>query len=93
MNKYVVCCDNAMVASRLSPYDYIIVSVLYQNEGGVGKSIPDAQEISRDLRDVPKAQPEANLAGRGVDFPITPGFWWSTANYSSSGSARDNPSL
>ena len=77
MNKYVVCCDNAMVASRLSPYDYIIVSVLYQNEGGVGKSIPDAQEISQDLRDVPRAQPEPNLAG--VDFPITPEFWWSTA--------------
>ena len=69
MNKYVVCCDNAMVASRLSPYDYIIVSVLYQNEGGVGKSIPDAQEISQDLRDVPRAQLEANLAGRGGGFP------------------------
>ena len=30
----------------------LIVSVLHQNEGGIGKSIPDAQEISRDSRDV-----------------------------------------
>ena len=26
----------------------IIVSVLHQNEGGIGKSIPDAREIFRD---------------------------------------------
>ena len=41
-----------------------IVSVLHQNEGGIGKSIPDAQEISRDPRDFPRAKPEGNLEGR-----------------------------
>ena len=41
------------------------VSVLHQNEGGIGKSIPDAQEISRDPRDFPRAKPEGNLEGRG----------------------------
>ena len=40
-----------------------IVSVLHQNEGGIGKSIRDAQEISRDPRDFPKAKPEGNLEG------------------------------
>ena len=40
-----------------------IVSVLHQNEGGIGKSIPDAQEISRDPRDFPRAKPEGNLEG------------------------------
>ena len=33
-----------------------------------GKSIPDAQEISRDLRDFPRAKCEGNLEGRGSDF-------------------------
>ena len=42
-----------------------IVSVLHQNEGGIGKSIPDAQEISRDPRDFPRAKPEGNLEGLG----------------------------
>ena len=41
------------------------VSVLHQNEGGIGKSIPDAREISRDPRDFPRAKPEGNLEGRG----------------------------
>ena len=43
-----------------------IVSVLHQNEGGIGKSIPDAQEISRDPRDFPRAKPEGNLEGRSI---------------------------
>ena len=34
------------------------VTVLHQNDGDIGKSIPDAQEISRDSRDVLRAQPE-----------------------------------
>ena len=42
-----------------------IVSVLHQDEGGIGKSIPDAQKISRDLLDFPRAKPEGNLEGRG----------------------------
>ena len=41
-----------------------IVSVLHQNEGGIGKSIPDAQDISRDPRDVPRARPEGWI---GID--------------------------
>ena len=41
------------------------VSVLHQDEGGIGKSIPDAQQISRDPRDFPRAKPEGNLEGRG----------------------------
>ena len=40
-------------------------SVLHQDEGGIGKSIPDAQEISRDPKDFPRAKPEGNLEGRG----------------------------
>ena len=49
----------------------MIVSVLHQNEGGIGKSIPDAREISRDPRDFPRAKPEVNLEGRGDGFPNT----------------------
>ena len=37
------------------------VSVLHQNEGGIGKSIPKAQEISGD----PRAKPEGILEGQG----------------------------
>jgi len=40
------------------------VSVLHQNSGGIGKSIPDAQEISR-------AKPEGNREGGGDGFPNT----------------------
>ena len=43
----------------------MIVSVLHQDEGGIGKSIPDGQKISRDPRDFPRAKPEGNLEGRG----------------------------
>ena len=42
-----------------------IVSVLHQDEGGIGKSIPDVKEISWDPRDFPRAKPEGNLEGRG----------------------------
>ena len=41
-----------------------IVSSLHQNEGGIGKYIPDAQEISRDLI----LRAEGNL--EGLDFPF-----------------------
>ena len=40
-----------------------IGSVLHQDEGGIGKSIPDAQEISRDPKDYPRAKTEGNLEG------------------------------
>ena len=55
---------------RLSHQDGLIlsrkiVSVLHQDEGGIGKSIPDARKISRDPRDFPRAKPEGNLEGRG----------------------------
>ena len=55
-------------------------SVLHQDEGGIGKSIPDAQEISRDPKDFPREISRAE----GMDFPITPEFWWSTDILSSS---------
>ncbi len=41
-----------------------IVSSLHQNEGGIGKHIPDAQEISRDLI----LRAEGNL--EGLDLPF-----------------------
>ena len=44
----------------------LIVSVLYQNEGDIGKSIPVAQEISRDPRDV------LYLERKGLLNPILP---------------------
>ena len=52
----------AISAKKIS---ILIVSVLHQDEGGIGKSIPDAREISRDPRDFPRAKPEGNLEGRG----------------------------
>ena len=42
-----------------------------KKEGGIGKSIPDAQEISQDPRDFPRAKPEGNLEGGGDGFPNT----------------------
>ena len=66
------------------------VSVLHQEEGGIGKSIPDAQDFPR-----PERFPEGEARGKsqglreiwraeGMDFPIPPEFWWSTDNLSSS---------
>ena len=54
------------------------VSVLHQDEGGFGKSTPNAVEISRGLssREISRAE--------GMDFPIPPEFWWSTDILSSS---------
>ena len=48
----------------------------HQDEGGIGKSIPDGRKISRDPRDFPRAKPEGNF--EGMDFPIPPSSWWST---------------
>ena len=42
--------------------------MLHQDEGGIGKSIPDAREISRDPRDFPRAKPEGNLEGLGKSW-------------------------
>ena len=73
-------CDFGRVyyVSMISNFVLIIkmeqtVSVLQQNEGGTGKSIPDAWEISWDLRGL-KIISRAD----GMDFPIPPEFWWST---------------
>ena len=66
------------------------VSVLHQEEGGIGKSIPDAQDFPR-----PERFPEGEARGKsrgsreiwraeGMDFPIPPEFWWSTDNLSAS---------
>ena len=54
----------SQVSSLMSQVSWI-VSVLHQDEGGIGKSIPDARKISRDPRDFPRAKPEGNLEGRG----------------------------
>ena len=39
------------------------MSVLHQDSGGIGKSIPSALEISLDPRDFPRASPSGNLSG------------------------------
>ena len=39
------------------------MSVLHQNSGGIGKSILNVHEISRDPRDYLRAKPEGNLQG------------------------------
>ena len=63
------------------------MSVLHQNSGGIGKSIPSALQISLDPRDFPRASPSGDLSGLGkslgrrgpgMDFPIPPSSWWST---------------
>ena len=45
--------------------------MLHQNEGGIGKSIPDPQEISWNPRDFPREilKVEGNLMGGGDGFP------------------------
>ena len=52
---------------------FYTVSVLHQNEGGIGKFIPDAQAISRDPREISRV--EGNLEGRGGGFPNTSLVW------------------
>ena len=44
------------------------LSVLHQNSGGIGKSIPSALQISLDPRDFPRASPSGNLSGLGKSF-------------------------
>ena len=41
------------------------MSVLHQNSGSIGKSIPSALEISLDSQDFPQASPSRNLLGLG----------------------------
>ena len=41
----------------------LVVSVLHQNEEGIGISIPDVQEISQDTRDFPRAKTKGNFEG------------------------------
>ena len=41
------------------------MSVLHQNLGGIGKSIPSALEISLEPPDFPRASPSGNLSGLG----------------------------
>ena len=61
----------------MRPEIWYIVSVLHQDEGGIGKSIPDARS--------PRPERFPNFRGsreiwraEGMDFPIPPEFWWST---------------
>ena len=68
----------------------ILVSMLHQNEGVIGKSIPDAREISRDTRDFPRAKPEGNLiinSSTGMDQEIHP------SGKARIDSVKTNPSL
>ena len=44
------------------------LSVLHQNSGGIGKSIPSALQISLDPRDFPRASPSGNLSGFRTSF-------------------------
>ena len=44
------------------------LSVLHQNSGGIGKSIPSALQISLDPWDFPRASPSGNLSGLGKSF-------------------------
>ena len=49
--------------------------MLRQNERGIGKFIPDAQDISRDPKDFLRAKPEGHLEGGGTSQE----FRWSLA--------------
>ena len=70
-----------------------IVSVLRQDEGGIGKSIPDARKISRD----PILRVEGNLEGIVDGFPNTSRVlveYGQSLNINfSTGSGSENPSL
>ena len=74
-----------------------IVSVLHQNEGGIGKSIPDAQEISRGRSPREISRVEGNLEGGGDGFPNTSRvlveYGHSLIINLSTGSGSENPSL
>ena len=59
-----------------------IVSVLHQDEGGIGKSIPDARKISQDPR------VEGNLEG-----VVVVEYGQSLSINFSTGSGSENPSL
>ena len=58
------------------PYPYIYtytqyihnVSVLHQNEGGIGKFNPESQEISRDPRDSPVSREISRAEGMDFSF-------------------------
>ena len=44
------------------------MSVLHQNEGNIGKSIPSALEISLDPREFPRDSPSGNLSAVRDEF-------------------------
>ena len=44
-----------------------------QNEGGIGKSIPLARKISRDLRDFPRAKELNGSSEKGLLKTVSPG--------------------
>ena len=50
------------------------MSVLHQNSGVIGKSIPSALEISLDPRDFPRASPSGNLLGLRKSLGRRDGF-------------------
>ena len=66
----------------------LIVSALHQDEGGIGKSIPNGRKISQDPR---------NLEGGGDGFPNTSRdlveYGHSLSINFSTGSGSGNPSL
>ena len=73
-----------------------IKSVVHQDEGGIGKSVPETQEISQGQ------SPREIARAERMDFPIPPKLWWSMDIFSSSiflqwarrmDNAKINPSL
>ena len=69
--------------------------MLHQDEGGIGKSIPDARKISRDPRDFPRV--EGNLEDGGDGFANTSRvlveYGHSLSINFTAGSGPENPSL
>ena len=73
------------------------VSVLHQDEGGFGKSTPNAVEISRGLSSREILSVKGNLEGGGDGFPNTSRvlveYGDSLSINFSTGSGSENPSL
>ena len=70
-----------------------IVSVLHQNEGGILKSLPDAQEISRDPRNILRAKPEGGGDGFSNTSQVLVEYGHSPHHLFIYGDGSGNPSL
>ena len=72
---------NTVNPSLSTGMDFLIhpmrrMSVLHQNSGGIGKSIPSVLQTSLNPWESLRSR-EISWAS-GMDFPIPPSFWWST---------------